>query len=362
MVESAGPIIAHSLWSLTVVSFILMVLRFACKRRHNKSFAVDDAVLSLAWVCLLVYTILTIISTMYGLGRHIKEIPPEDFKKAIQLLLAGEVFAISAIAISKTSFAITLLRLATKSWQRYLLWYIILSLNIAMGMCCVIQYVQCSPVEVLWDPTVKGKCWDPNVQIHYSIFAGSYSSAMDILMAIIPWVMMWKLQMKKREKAGLSLAMSLGVFAGIAAAIKTSYLPTIARSIDFTYTCDKLLIWAGCETSVTIMATSLPFFRLVLKEVSAKAKGRHARGYRLEEEESSNSNQRSRSGRTVIVQSNREQTDNSSDTCILHNTGKTSNTIMQTSHVTVEYHDADLESQAFNWVRNSFSSRTHSQG
>lgn len=98
--------------------------------------------------------------------------PPENFPKATKLLLAGEVFVISAISISKTSFAVTLLRLTTQDWQRYLLWYIIISLNTIMGLCCIFQYIQCTPVQQLWDASVGGTCWDPYVQIHYSIFAG----------------------------------------------------------------------------------------------------------------------------------------------------------------------------------------------
>lgn len=48
-----------------------------------------------------------------------------------------------------------------------------------------------------------------------------------------------------------------------------------ARKILITYSPNpvsttNLLIWSGAETAVTIIATSIPFLRLVLKEVSAK--------------------------------------------------------------------------------------------
>ncbi len=109
---------------------------------------------------------------MYGIGNHMADIPVNDFKAAVKILLAGEFFAIIAVAISKSSFAVTLLRLATRPWQRYALWYIIGSVNVVMWLCGLFQYIQCSPVNKLWDLEVSGTCWDPMIQVRYAIFAG----------------------------------------------------------------------------------------------------------------------------------------------------------------------------------------------
>lgn len=112
---------------------------------------------------------------------------------------------------------------------------------------------------------------------------------------------------------------------------------------------------------MTIMAASLPYFRLVVKEVSARSKARYARGYRLDEVSSNSgggglikscSSRIYRSGRTVIVQSdNNGQPDDSSDKFILNPADNMSNAIIQTNQVTVEYQVADLE--------NSFGPRVH---
>ncbi len=115
---------------------------------------------------------MTIVSTKYGIGNHMVDILPDDLSTAVKVLYAGEFFAIIAVAISKTSFAVTLLRLSSQAWQRHVLWFIIGSLNLVMWLCALFQYLQCSPVNKLWDFTVPGKCWDPMVQIRYAIFAG----------------------------------------------------------------------------------------------------------------------------------------------------------------------------------------------
>lgn len=103
---------------------------------------------------------------------HMADIAPGDFKDAVKILYIGELFAIIAVSISKTSFAVTLLRLSTQPRQRYALWFIIVSINLAMGLCGLFTFVQCSPVSKLWDISVPGSCWEPMIVIRYAIFAG----------------------------------------------------------------------------------------------------------------------------------------------------------------------------------------------
>ncbi|KAM5355043.1 hypothetical protein ACJ41O_001689 [Fusarium nematophilum] len=279
MPDSNSPRLIAAMCSLTAVSLVFMVLRFICKGRYSKKFGWDDGILAFSWICLLLYAGLTVASTKYGIGRHIATIPPTDLVYGIKVLYIGEFFAVIAVAISKTSFVVTLLRLATQRWHRLLLWFIIITVNIVMWLCGLFSFIQCSPVEKLWDLSMEGTCWNPHVTVNFAIFAGSYSSAMDFLLSLFPWFLIWNLSMKKKEKIGVAVAMSLGVFAGITATIKTSYLPDIGRWKDFTFSSTDLLIWAASETAVTIIAASIPFFRLALKEVSQKSSKPRSESY-----------------------------------------------------------------------------------
>ena len=67
----------------------------------------------------------------------------------------------------------------------------------------------------------------------YSMFSGSYSASIDVMLAMMPWPLIWGLQMKKKEKLGVALAMSLGVFAGVTALMKTLAIPGMTKG-DFT--------------------------------------------------------------------------------------------------------------------------------
>ncbi|KAH8904827.1 hypothetical protein BR93DRAFT_916595 [Coniochaeta sp. PMI_546] len=271
MEESSAPKIVIGLSAITTLSLIFLTLRFFCKARYGKKLGWDDHIALISWFILLVYSTLTIVSCKFGVGRHLTEIPPDDQPIALELLYIGRFFGIIAVTTSKTSFAVTLLRLATKRWHRWAVWSIIATLNTVMGLTALFLFVQCTPVYKAWIISASGTCWDSRVTISYSIFAGAYSAAMDFILALFPWFLIWNLQMNKKEKVGVAVAMSLGVLAGITAVVKATYLTGSSRSGDFTFTSADLLVWSGSETAVTLIATSIPFLRLMFREVSRKS-------------------------------------------------------------------------------------------
>jgi hypothetical protein len=83
--------------------------------------------------------------------------------------LAG-VCSIIAAAWSKTSFAILLLRF-TDGWMRKLVWFVIGSVNLFLGLSALFTYVQCSPIKKLWDFSVPGECWPQQVIITFNSFS-----------------------------------------------------------------------------------------------------------------------------------------------------------------------------------------------
>lgn len=52
------------------------------------------------------------------------------------------------------------------------------------------------------------------------------------------------------------------------------YLPLIGTWADFTYNIADVLIWAITESAITIMAASIPFIRLMAKDISTRGDSR----------------------------------------------------------------------------------------
>lgn len=88
----------------------------------------------------------------------------------ILLINAGGSATLTAATWSKTSFALTLLRL-TEGKVKWVLWFIIITMNIFMGLSALFNWIQCTPVNKAWDVFVDGTCWDPKIVPRYNIFS-----------------------------------------------------------------------------------------------------------------------------------------------------------------------------------------------
>ena len=69
------------------------------------------------------------------------------------------------------SFALTLLRL-TDGWTKWAVWFIIVSMNLAMGISALLPFVACTPIQRSWNPFItEGHCFDPKIIVDYDIFS-----------------------------------------------------------------------------------------------------------------------------------------------------------------------------------------------
>lgn len=84
----------------------------------------------------------------------------------------SETFGLFSVPLSKASFCVTLLRLTVIPWQRKLLWFIIITIQLTFYAGATMTLVQCDPPQKLWDMALPGKCWDNRIVIYFCIFVG----------------------------------------------------------------------------------------------------------------------------------------------------------------------------------------------
>ncbi len=197
-IANYGPRLNWANWAFTISSAGFLGLRVYCKLTRARTLWWDDHFLIGSWVSntqaadsrssrmgLLILTpIITsklavlIASAMltqavkYGLGHHWDEMPNYDTMPALNKLSYAAGFCTTvATAWSKTSFAITLLRLSSNSWIRWLVWFIIITVNLVLGFQAAMMFIQCWPVAKLWTPSMTGTCWPLHVVQNYTTFA-----------------------------------------------------------------------------------------------------------------------------------------------------------------------------------------------
>jgi len=218
--------IKSTIWILASLSALFLALRLYCRRRGS-GLHWDDAILAAAWAALLSYVIVVTIildktaptTTTTQQNRPSTTAPIriklDDINTIATLGLCSATLAITAQSWSKTSFAVTLLRIAPLEgrlrWLRRFLWFAIASMNVLFGLRALFLWVGCQPLEKAWRPRVRGRCWDPEVDVVLGIAISAYSGVMDVVLTFIPWIIILPLNMKPREKWGCVIAMSMGI-------------------------------------------------------------------------------------------------------------------------------------------------------
>jgi hypothetical protein len=106
----------------------------------------------------------------YGVGLHYSDMDPAKMPtQALLSYIAGFATILGTIW-SKTSFSITLLRISTGR-LRWLVWFIIISVNLVLGVSATIHWTQCWPLEKLWNYNMEGTCLPRETVQNYQVFA-----------------------------------------------------------------------------------------------------------------------------------------------------------------------------------------------
>jgi hypothetical protein len=145
------------------------------------------------------------ISVGFGMGSHDSDLTPENKVRWTKYFILSNIFALLAVPVAKTSFAVTLLRIAAKPWHKWAIWFIMVTMNIVMFLVMVLLLAQCQPIERIWDKKVTGHCLKGPAQRNVSIFAGCKRSLGDT------FHLWWGYRMRRKSKtlAGLRVARDL---------------------------------------------------------------------------------------------------------------------------------------------------------
>lgn len=106
-----------------------------------------------------------------GYGMDFALIPAQNLTKMGLILNIASSLVILANLWSKTSFALTLLRLPLR-WMKYTLWFIIISMTVFLGTSSVFIWAQCFSPGQTTIPSTELRCLPDNVMLGYSTFSG----------------------------------------------------------------------------------------------------------------------------------------------------------------------------------------------
>ena len=107
---------------------------------------------------------------------------------------------------------------------------------------------------------MPGSCWSPLVFAYFGIGVGIYSTILDAIYCLYPLIVISRLHMQLQKKVTVMVVFSLGGFSLFATLYKTaSSLPKLRyEQVDFPYVIGQVILWTIIESSVVIIAGSVP--------------------------------------------------------------------------------------------------------
>jgi hypothetical protein len=164
----------------------------------------------------------------------------------MKMEIIGQAVCIFNIATSKAAVGFFLLRILAKNWHKACIWFLMVTNSLLAIWTTIAVFIQCIPVESVWNATVKGNCWldfakvgltcSGTVQALYFVQEiivplsssnftaelcrdvltrisryAAYAVCVDFIFALAPCVVVWELQMKRKDKLITVGALSLGI-------------------------------------------------------------------------------------------------------------------------------------------------------
>ncbi|KAM7187538.1 hypothetical protein V8F33_011185 [Rhypophila sp. PSN 637] len=266
MMGGRAPMAIASMWCLTAVTFIFVLLRLYTRAVVVHQVGWDDHIFVFSAVLLLLYTVSLNLSATYGFGQPITDLPLEDAVLAVKWEMVGQTFAVIGMATAKVSLGLFLLRIVFETWHKVVLVVASLSLLIVSILTAVIFWIQCIPPQSVFDPRVEGRCIIKVTP--FSILLGSWCAAADFFFAAFPWVFIWQLNMRYGEMVTIAASMSLGVLAGACGIIRTIDLSGLA-SANYTEYTVNLIVWSAAELAITMVCAGIPVIRPLFRRNKA---------------------------------------------------------------------------------------------
>ncbi|KAF4828196.1 hypothetical protein CGCTS75_v007571 [Colletotrichum tropicale] len=319
-------------WSMLAISTTFLCLRIYCKAfRVRWMVWLDDWLLIGGWAFLVASQALLSELMRLGFARTYNVTPMIS-----TVIYAWDNCHKLSLALTKTSFAVTLHRIAS-SWERYIIWFLVGTMNVQFIVHIILTWrAICRPTRPGdTTPHLPVSCWRSEDAISLGIFGGFYSAASDFILALLPWKIVMGLQMRKHEKIGVAIAMSMGVLAGVMGVMKAvqSIIMLDTSAPDLFWKICIMHVWAMAEPNVTIVAACIPVLRVLFRHIRSTREAEYpsSGAYIRSDTLSKFRNQDIQGGRSRITRNQDERDDGDSDRSMLPQG------IIRTTEVTVDY-------------------------
>ncbi|KAF1964375.1 hypothetical protein BU23DRAFT_521228 [Bimuria novae-zelandiae CBS 107.79] len=206
--------------TFTLLAIGLCGARIWSKSRPGFKLRVDDYLVAIATVLCTVGFFLSVGSSVHGWGHHSAYVSPADTTTLMKLNFVQQVIWIGAIAITRLSIALSLLRLSPDRAWKWILWAVIAIQVITYAGHMLFQFANCRPLKANWMPMYDVRCWPRKYVLIFGWVANGILVALDVILALLPIHLIRTLNRTTREKMLICCLMAMGLLAAVIAAYR----------------------------------------------------------------------------------------------------------------------------------------------
>ncbi|KAI0598774.1 hypothetical protein F4775DRAFT_172439 [Biscogniauxia sp. FL1348] len=274
MAAEHGIALVASLWTITMVSGIVLCLRLIAKLIRGRNLWWDDYIMMFSWLLLFVATILMQLAVGLGFGYHSSTL---SYDNKFQISTYSVIYSASltiVVATARISFSCALLR-ATSGWGKFTAWVVMVGLVcITMVPLVITRFTICVPFQKVYGVAADGYCGNTYIPLYIGWASGAWSAASDFALTILAWKIVWSMSMRRNEKIGVGIALSFGLISGALTVFRYVYVGVIYAQDFFEYGYLGF-IWVAAEGATSIIAASIPALRAFVADKSTRSWHHH---------------------------------------------------------------------------------------
>ncbi|KAK0729516.1 hypothetical protein B0H67DRAFT_638122 [Lasiosphaeris hirsuta] len=246
-----------------VLAFIFLALRLFSATFIIRKWHLDDYFILVAFFVALANSLVCIVQTKYGLGRHIWDVAPGDLEFFLKLGMIGGALTYNlATFFIKLSILSFYLRFSVDRAFRYTVYFVML---VTVGYTfpnAILFLYACTPMQTYWDLSIVGTCINLNATFHT---ANTLNMVTDFTILLLPIWMLRRLRAPLMKKIGVTLILMTGGFVCAVSLVRmiTALVGIADPDISWHYVSN--LVWCLVELYVGIICACLPCLKAFAK-------------------------------------------------------------------------------------------------
>ncbi|TVY19760.1 hypothetical protein LARI1_G002445, partial [Lachnellula arida] len=251
------------------LTWISALLRLHVRTRILKFVGQEDWLMFATMILLTLLCSLFLSAKQYGLGAHMKNIPPHDKETGFKVIFICELLYVVTTAVAKLSIGAYFLRLCSKKYQTRVVYSTLTIVMVFTTTYFFFLLFQCTPISFLWTQfdESRGSCLRSPILANVTYAHAAMSAITDWSFGILPIFLVRKMPMNPRTKYSVILILSLGFFASSATIVRIVYIRTLTQTQDYSWEAINLVKWSMVEPGIAITAANIATLRPLLNSI-----------------------------------------------------------------------------------------------